>query len=94
MFTGIVEELGTVESVERQSDAVRLTVHASTVLEDAGALEEGDAAARRRYRAADLHGIEAGARRDPLVGGTVVPRDDVGHVRPVAAGAADRAVQL
>jgi riboflavin synthase len=36
VFTGIVEELGTVESVERQSDAVRLTVHASTVLEDAG----------------------------------------------------------
>jgi riboflavin synthase len=35
MFTGIVEELGTVEAVERQSDAVRLTVHAVTVLEDA-----------------------------------------------------------
>ncbi|MBO0844681.1 MAG: riboflavin synthase [Nocardioides sp.] len=36
MFTGIVEELGTVEHVERQSDAVRLTVRANTVLEDAG----------------------------------------------------------
>ena len=35
MFTGIVEELGTVESLERQSDAVRLTVQATTVLEDA-----------------------------------------------------------
>jgi riboflavin synthase len=35
MFTGIVEELGTVESLERQSDAVRLTVRAVTVLEDA-----------------------------------------------------------
>ncbi len=34
MFTGIVEELGTVEAVERQSDAVRLTVRATTVLED------------------------------------------------------------
>ncbi len=34
MFTGIVEELGTVEAVERQSDAVRLTVRAATVLED------------------------------------------------------------
>src|SRR5690242_13951013 len=34
MFTGIVEELGTVETVERQSDAVRLTVRATTVLED------------------------------------------------------------
>ena len=34
MFTGIVEELGTVEELERQSDAVRLTVRASTVLED------------------------------------------------------------
>ena len=33
MFTGIVEELGTVEAVERQSDAVRLTVRAGTVLE-------------------------------------------------------------
>jgi riboflavin synthase len=36
MFTGIVEELGTVEAVERQSDAVRLTVRAATVLEDTG----------------------------------------------------------
>lgn len=36
MFTGIVEELGTVERVEDQGDAVRLTVRASTVLEDAG----------------------------------------------------------
>jgi riboflavin synthase len=36
MFTGIVEELGTVQAVERQSDAVRLTVRADTVLEDAG----------------------------------------------------------
>jgi riboflavin synthase len=35
MFTGIVEELGTVEAVEQQSDAVRLTVRATTVLEDA-----------------------------------------------------------
>jgi len=35
MFTGIVEELGTVEAVERQSDAVRLTVRADLVLEDA-----------------------------------------------------------
>lgn len=34
MFTGIVEELGTVEAVERQSDAVRLTVRATTVLAD------------------------------------------------------------
>lgn len=36
MFTGIVEELGTVEALERQSDAVRLTVRATTVLEDTG----------------------------------------------------------
>ncbi|MFC6286497.1 riboflavin synthase [Nocardioides sp. GCM10027113] len=35
MFTGIVEELGTVEHVEDQGDAVRLTVRATTVLEDA-----------------------------------------------------------
>ena len=35
MFTGIVEELGTVESIEDQGDAIRLTVRATTVLEDA-----------------------------------------------------------
>jgi riboflavin synthase len=35
MFTGIVEELGTVEALERQSDAVRLTVRADEVLADA-----------------------------------------------------------
>jgi riboflavin synthase len=36
MFTGIVEELGTVVAVEDQGDAIRLTIGASTVLEDAG----------------------------------------------------------
>ncbi len=36
MFTGIVEELGTVESVEDQGDAIRLTVRATTVLEGTG----------------------------------------------------------
>jgi len=35
MFTGIVEELGTVESLEDQGDALRLTLAASTVLADA-----------------------------------------------------------
>jgi len=35
MFTGIVEELGTVAAVEQLSDAARLTVRATTVLEDA-----------------------------------------------------------
>jgi riboflavin synthase len=34
MFTGIVEELGTVEHVEDQGDAVRLTIRAQTVLDD------------------------------------------------------------
>jgi riboflavin synthase len=34
MFTGIVEELGTVEALERLSDAVRLTVRATSVLDD------------------------------------------------------------
>jgi riboflavin synthase len=34
MFTGIVEELGTVETVEDQGDAVRLTIRAQTVLDD------------------------------------------------------------
>ena len=32
MFTGIVEELGTVAALEEQGDAVRLTVEATTVL--------------------------------------------------------------
>jgi riboflavin synthase len=36
MFTGIVEELGTVAGVEDQGDAIRLTVRAVTVLGDAG----------------------------------------------------------
>jgi riboflavin synthase len=34
MFTGIVEELGTIETVEDQGDAVRLTIRARTVLDD------------------------------------------------------------
>jgi riboflavin synthase len=34
MFTGIIEELGTVEHVEDQGDAVRLTIGAKTVLDD------------------------------------------------------------
>jgi riboflavin synthase len=33
MFTGIVEELGTVEAIEQQSDAARLTVRATLALE-------------------------------------------------------------
>jgi riboflavin synthase len=35
MFTGIVEELGTVAAIEDQGDAIRLSIHATTVLEDA-----------------------------------------------------------
>ena len=35
MFTGIVEELGTVEVLEDQGDAVRLTVHGPLVTSDA-----------------------------------------------------------
>src|SRR5688572_9722807 len=42
MFTGIVEELGTVEHVEDQGDAVRLTIGASVVLED---VHDGDSIA-------------------------------------------------
>ena len=34
MFTGIVEELGTIEHVEDQGDAVRVTIRAQTVLDD------------------------------------------------------------
>jgi riboflavin synthase len=36
MFTGIVEELGTIAGVEDQGDAIRLTIHAQHVLADAG----------------------------------------------------------
>ena len=36
MFTGIVEELATIDSVEEQGDAIRLTVRAATVLEGTG----------------------------------------------------------
>jgi riboflavin synthase len=36
MFTGIVEELGTVEAVEDQGDAIRLAIRAATVLEGTG----------------------------------------------------------
>ena len=35
MFTGIVEELGTIAGIEDQGDAVRLTISAATVLADA-----------------------------------------------------------
>ena len=35
MFTGIVEELGTVEAVEDLGDSIRLSIRAATVLEDA-----------------------------------------------------------
>lgn len=36
MFTGIIEELGTVEAIERLDDAIRLTIRARTVLEGTG----------------------------------------------------------
>ena len=36
MFTGIVEELGTVAAVEDQGDSIRLSIRATTVLEDVG----------------------------------------------------------
>ena len=42
MFTGIVEELGTVEAIEDQGDAVRLSVRGPLVVSDAG---EGDSIA-------------------------------------------------
>jgi riboflavin synthase len=34
MFTGIVEELGTVDAIEPQGDALRLSIRAETVLDD------------------------------------------------------------
>ena len=42
MFTGIIEELGSVVALEDQGDAVRLTVHGPLVTSDAG---EGDSIA-------------------------------------------------
>ena len=36
MFTGIIEELGTVAAVEDQGDAIRLSIRAETVLEGTG----------------------------------------------------------
>ncbi len=42
MFTGIIEELGTVDAIEDQGDAVRLTVRGPLVVSDAG---EGDSIA-------------------------------------------------
>jgi len=36
MFTGIVEELGTVAGIQDQGDAIRLTIEAGTVLEGVG----------------------------------------------------------
>jgi len=36
MFTGIVEELGTVAAIEDQGDAIRLTVRARAALEGTG----------------------------------------------------------
>ncbi|WP_028654191.1 riboflavin synthase [Nocardioides sp. J54] len=36
MFTGIVEELGTIEAIEDQGDAIRLTVASDVTLSDAG----------------------------------------------------------
>lgn len=36
MFTGIIEELGTVEAIDRLDDAVRLTIRSSVVLEGTG----------------------------------------------------------
>ena len=42
MFTGIIEELGSVEAIEDQGDAVRLSVRGPLVVSDAG---EGDSIA-------------------------------------------------
>ncbi|MET0523712.1 MAG: riboflavin synthase [Nocardioides sp.] len=42
MFTGIIEELGSVEAIEDQGDAVRLTVRGPLVVSDAG---DGDSIA-------------------------------------------------
>ena len=42
MFTGIVEELGTVDRLEPQGDAVRLTVRGPLVVSDVAVLQGHD----------------------------------------------------
>src|SRR5262249_24987585 len=54
------------------------------------ALQQSRSRAGEGYRAADLHGIEAGARRDTLVRRAVIAGDDVGHVRSVPSEAWSR----
>ena len=83
MFTGIVEELGTVESLEDQGDAIRLTVRGPLVTSDAGL---GDSIAvngccltvatqrgrdlHRRRDARDPGQDDASARSSPAPGST------------------------
>jgi riboflavin synthase len=60
MFTGIVEELGTVAAVEAQDDAIRLSIRARTVLED---VHLGDSISVNGccLTVADLSGAQGGA---------------------------------
>jgi riboflavin synthase len=96
MFTGIVEELGTVEALERQSDAVRLTVRATTVLED---VELGDSisvngccltvasAGPAEGGTAELFTADVMAETLDKTGlGTLTPGDPVNLERAVTAG--------
>ena len=56
MFTGIIEELGAVESVESRAAGARLKIHCRKVLED---MAEGASIARER-RVSHRGGIAAG----------------------------------
>ncbi len=87
MFTGIIEELGTVESMEDQGDAVRLTVRGPLVVEDAG-LGDSIAVSGVCLTVAERHpdGFTADVMRETLL------RTSLGALAPGAQVNLERAV--
>ena len=89
MFTGIVEELGTVEAVEDQGDAIRLTIRAATTLSDAGlgdrqaAPVDGDRVAERTEDTWTADVMAETLAKTSL--GTLAPGDRVNLERAVTA---------
>ena len=100
MFTGIVEELGVVATIERQSDAVRLTVRATTVLDDVAlgdsisvngccltVVSTGSAGSTGPAGSVDLFTADVMAETLDKTGlGALVPGDRVNLERAVTAG--------
>ena len=60
MFTGIIEELGRVRSVEKRGDDARIVINARIVTEGS---RDGDSATRQRH--AELEDISGPAFRAP-----------------------------